>query len=1322
MVKPLGVLSRALSGGVYMLFAAVVILFSTGAYHWAMKTYRTPSQTINPVMYPSFTEINVSAYAPHMREHYYRLWRTYDWMADGYASPRTSGVYTRVPLVYVHGNGGSYYCARSLARFVYESNARLRQLAMRDYRTNVKRRMFRDYHESGLLEELTEGTPVPLMLQHRVEEEQVRAELPMLGVELFSVDYLEESLTQTAAIVLKEARYLNHSVHLIVGGFLNTYAEVLAAAPALTFDAERLSDGHPLRHNATDAAMGVSASTGKLLRQVEREYTASVCSHASLPANQKQCAQAKYLTKRFSTLERVRAEVQQVRDHGIWIWAESLGGVTALLAALFAPQLYAGIVLVGTPTHYPPLFFDQASVWLYEVLDGAVLQRYPSSTSPSNSSANKDQQQQQERDERSDVNWADVTAEQKAPNRVLHDLRDVPRSALQHRLRNLTLLAINGGTLDDVIPSISGYLQRSTPRPIGTAVNRSRLVKDGAHRRDLSTETLRGCGAAMDHRGLVYGLQFLQHSADSLVQAALLPDADLYFGGEETLPSYTRDRLFPTVVETLVEDRFAARRSEILFLNSVRDSLTGKYIKETKYRALDEQMKQMCVDSITPIDLNDVPVYDEADEASGHYDGSKVLNILIGSTTLPPDRVLVPDLQLFHDEVRETPVMETEAVSRVTTQLHLPTTYKGTKPIFGKTLQTAFSFALYRRTKKRRHPTLIWPRFCLLVRSDQALGKVHAHLQYDKISVAGLVDARDERYFGPHFVGNRVRVRSEPGFALVRGVDSAMLEPHLQVSMPANSNVFPLVMCGSLHSFYLALRGQRFLPPDEPEHQLQYYYGPYVEGLTNFSYAWKPFSTYPPLLNETYLIYVLGDSKKARPTVSLPTYSMLETASLFSPAYWAWLVELWPQRWLASFSIYTGIARLGGSAVLVFFALFFVMGTLDDKLCRTPELRAKVWQASPFRRLRLLRPMAGIVVAGLILELATGTVASLTLRECLSSDPPPYMSDAEMTQRMSLAEKATLLLMYGMWPSYRACRFSWISMQGAPEWATITAQLATMYLGFVLACVFLVVGFTIMAGIGAITFPFRRLVLMPLCRRAPLLLAVVFVALWAVPTTLLVAVPAFPLCLVDLVGMGLVNAVSWMLPHWTRPGYNYRLVCFLFCQACIFPSHFNGLVLTLRNYVILRSTPAALLDAERYAPSQPQLHVFALVQVCEAMAYIAIFCLLRHEETLNRSSQAKKPATEAGKEKEGKADNVADDEVSCEEKNENTGSRGYVLGDVGRRYPLLRRALHVLNLLAIMTTIWAAVIALRRPIEGSSSLLGNMTLLMYLCTFVLKEI
>lgn len=1288
--------SQRLGGGgllkaVYVFFLLLFGLFVTGAYNWALKEYRTQPQNINPVMYPFFTEINVSAFAPTMREKYYRLWRTYDWMADGYAAPRVDGVYARVPIFYVHGNGGSYYCARSLARFVYESNARLRQQVMREYRRHVKRQLFQEYRANQSFEELEEGVRIPEWLQHRVEEKIVREEVPLLGAELFSVDFLEESSTQSAAITLKEARFVNHSVHLVMSGFLRTYADVLAAPPAPAFDSDTLDKKDTRRTGGTSK---LSAATERLLKEVEREYSQSVCSHSSIVADEKMCQQANYLTKRFSTLERARVEVQRVQQQGIWMWAESLGGVTTLLAAILAPHLYAGVVMVGTPIHYPPLFFDHASVWIYEILNAAVLLRYP---------APEDVQGVQY----TAINWADMMADTKLPNDLLHDLRAVPPAELHHRLRNLTLLSINGGTLDDVVPSISGYLQRSTPRAPGTLVNRSALLQDGGYRRDISTETLRGCGTAMDHRGLVYGLQFLQHSADSLVQAALLPNANAYFGREEKLPSLHRDRLFPSVVETLDAHRFEEQRLEHIFMSSVRDSLTGKYVKETKFRALSEQLKQVCVDSDAPIDYNDLPMYDEADLRSGYYDGAKVLNVLIGVTTLSPEQVFAPNIQLFYDQTRETPTLDSEVHERAATLLHLPTTYKGTKPIPGRTLQTAVSFAIYRRMTKRRHQTWLWPRFCMLVGIDQGLGTTRAYLQYDKISLSAFADSSSNHVL-PRLLrgfGGGVQVHTQPGYALVRGVDSALLEPQLQVRTDDAAEVFPLVMCGSLHSFYLALRGHSSLPADEPEHELQYFYGPFHENVHHFSYRWKPFSTYPPLLNETYLIYTLTDNRGARPDVRLPTYTMLQNASVVSPEYWLWLLVLWSQRWLAAFSMYTGIVRLAGASVVLFFTLFFVLGMLDEKMCAAESLKAALWRRSPFRRIRVLPPLAGMVVMAFVLELVTGLWASTALEVCLSTDPPAYVTEAAMTARMSNWEKFTLVALYGISPNYRACRFSWISMQGVPVWSVFVEQMATVYLGFGMAYVFLMLVFGYLAVIGAVTWPFRRLVLLPLLRCAPMSLGLLLGLGWAAPTVLLLTCPSFPLCFVDMVGPSLMAIPVWMLPHWTRSGYDYRLVLFLVCLACIFPSHFNGLILTIRNAIMMHKNPAALGDAERYTPSRPQLIIFGVVQANLACAYASLFCILRNEETLRIAHEEKQSSNDTSA-------------LTSQSK----AGNGYVLGDMGRRAPRLRSFFEVLNTAFIFASVWASVVAMRRPIEGGVSLLGNMTLLGYLSTRLLREL
>ncbi|KAG5492855.1 hypothetical protein JKF63_01435 [Porcisia hertigi] len=1269
-------------------FFVLVGLFVIGAYNWAFKVYRTELQTINPVMFPSFTEIDVTAFAPAMQEKYYRLWRIYDWVADGYAAPRVGGLYTRVPIIYVHGNGGSYYCARSLARFVYESNARLRQKAMRDYRSHVKRQLYYEYRTNQSLERLEEGMPIPSWLQHRVEEKIIREEVPLLGTELFSVDFLEESFAHSAPITFKEARFLNHSVHLIVGGFLSTYASILSSPPAPVFDREAVDENDTRRG---DSMSRLSAATRTLLKKVEKEYSMSVCNHSSLTASEKECQQAKYLLTRFSTLERARMEVQRVQQQGIWLWAESLGGVTAILAAILAPHLYAGVVVVGTPVHYPPLFFDQASVWIYEVLDAAVLQHYP---------APRDVQALQD----STVNWADLLADTRHPNEVLYDLRGLPPVELHHRVRNLTLLAINGGTLDDVVPSISGYMQRSTPRAQGTPVNRSSLGLENGYRRDLCTENLRGCGAAMDHRGLVYSLQFLQNSADSLVQAALLPNASAYFGIEVTLPSPHRGRLFPTVVETLDKHRIDEWQFESIFMSSVRDSLGGKYVKETNVRALTERRKQMCVDSHVPMEYNDLPLYDEADSGSGYYNGTKVLNILIGVTTLAPEKIFLPNIQLFHDEARETPAIDSEVHARAATVLHLPITHKYTQAVPGQTLQTAVSFAVYRRKKKRQHQTWLWPRFCMLVDSDQGLGTTRSYLQYDKIDLSNIPDFTDTHSLWQLLPSFRrgVKVHTQPGFALVRGVDSALLEPQLQVRTGDGSKIFPLVMCGSLHSFYLALRGQSSLRADEPEHQLQYFYGPFHRGLHNFTYRWKPFSTYPPQLNETYLIYTLSDNHGTRPEVQLPTYSMLQHASLFSPEYLKWLLELWPQRLLAVFSMYTGIARFAGAPAVFLFTLFTALGVIEEKICANHLQKVAVVQRSFLRRIFVAHPLLDIVLWTLMVELVTGLWASTALKVCLSTDPLPYVTEAEMEARMSIWEKITLVVLYGIPPRYRACRFSWIGMQSVPVWSAFVEQMAIIYLGYGVEIVLLALAFGYLCAVGVFTWPLRRFVLLPLLRCAPSLLALVFLLIWATPTVLLLVRPSLPLCFVDIISTCALAVPVWILPRWTRPGYDYRLVFLLICAVGSFPSHFNGLALTIRNAFVMK-TPAAFMDAERYTPSRPQMIVFGILQACFAGAYASLFCILRSEETLRMADQRKRERAETSAPR-------PDSEIGD----------GYVLGDLGRRAPRVRSFVSFLNSAFILGSLWASAIAMRRPLESSASLVGNMTVLGYLTTYLLK--
>lgn len=1298
---------QLLSGQVVnALLLLAIVLFTTGAYNWAFKVYRTQAQTINPVMYPSFTTINVTEYAPEQKESYYKLWRTFDWMADGYTSMRKAGVYHRVPIVYVHGNGGSYYCARSLARFVYESNARLRHAVMLNFKNIVRQHLYEAYRSNTSLEPLQAGDQVPNWLRYRVEERVIREEAPLLGVELFSVDYLEESSTQSANLVVKESRFFNRSVHLVVNGFLKTYEDVLAAPPAPYFDEEAFKD-HSQGDNATSSSNSAPSNVLGTLKSVEKEYIQSVCQNPSIPSGPIECQNAKRTIKRFSTLERVRAEVERVRDRGIWIWGESLGGFNALLGATMAPHLYAGVVLIGTPIHYPPLFFDHATVWLYEAMNSAIFQDNPSII---------------EKTIRQTATWNldERLRATSSPGDFVSAIRKVPKWELSERLSNVTLIAINGGTLDDVVPSISGYLQRSTPRYPGTAVKRSTLKQRGANRRDVSTETLRGCGAAMDHRGLVYGLQFLQHSADSLVTAALYENSEKYFGVETSLPSMHRDRLFPTVVETISPEREIHQREAYLFSLALSESPSGNYVKAGDREALAAKQTKMCVSSSTPINLNDIPMGDEADDRSGYYGGEAPLNLLIGFTTLEPEKVHMPTLQLFRDAAHTTPMSSSVVQARIATKFYLPTTFKGTKPIPGRTLQTAMSGVIRRLADKATEDVLMWPELCFYVSGSKTKDVVRNYLQYDKIDAAAFhMEAEGAASKGtssvlPPVMGS-THVATHPGYVLITGIDSALLEPNVSVKVSDTNEVFPVTIAGSLHSFYLATRGQGGLAYDEPEHQLQYFFGPFQEGLHNFTYGWKPFSTFPPLTNETYLIYTLSDTTN-RAEVDVPTYEGLSTATILSPFFWKWIVTLWPQRWLAAFSMYTGIAKQGGSGVMLFYGIFFASGMLDQKVY--PSSSSQPGPMERFlRRIGFTNPVAKLLFLIFFADWLSGIVVHYTLPLCTSTDPPLHFSDAEMTHQLGLVERLSLMLLAGTRPSYENCRRPWIMMQTVPVWSTIFEHFATLYIAACLAVLFAITLAGYFCAVAIVSWPLRRLFLSPCLQRLPRCFAAVLAAMWIAPWVVRYVCPGLPLCFVDLLAVTFAVIPCWMLPQYMGSGYALRLIALMAAVTASFPSHFNGLVLSLRNLVLLRDSPLALADSERYVMSWPQVGIFITTEFFIGSLYVGVYFLLLSERGLKQLQEQKKAQQQriqASSTTPGAA--VPDIDVV------DTKRIGYTLGSIGQRYPRLHRAVVLANTLSGPVVLWVSIIAIRRPVEGGATLIGNMIGLLYLCTYILKHV
>lgn len=1253
----------------YIFLLIILVLFSTGAYRWAFKVNRMKPQAINPVMYPSFTEEDTTTICCS-REPYYRLWRTYDWMADGYAPVRQRGLYHRVPMVYVHGNGGSYYCARSLARFVYEANVRQRHNALKGFRAAVKRQLWVETVANESIPKLEEGERVPSWLQQKAEAAVVRQSMPLLATELFSVDYLEESYTQSGPLTIKEARFLNHTLHFLMDGFLRTYHELLEAPEDPVFDSNTLTK---------DEEREYKRPTPFPVQEVEGEFIMSACTQdAPFPTTDQLCRAATTHVQRFSSLERIRTEVKRVRDNGFWVWAESMGGTVAIVAALFSPQLVAGIVLVGSPTHYPPLFFDVGSTWLFRAVYDASVRHYPLT--------------QLEPKE----NWERDILPHTSPIQLLENLKKVPSTELSARLSTVSLISINGGALDDIVPSISGYLLRSTPRHGGWLYhkNRTHISPVSAYRRDVSTEMLVGTGMPMDHRGLVYGLQFLQNSADSLVAAALLPDTTPYIGKEEGLPRVDRPRLFPTIAATVPPTRRLEKQEQLLHALSLRDFPSGGYAQQTIMRALNDRVKEVCVSGKEPFDFNTLPVLSETDD-NDYYDGSKPLHIMIGFTTYAPEKVHLPDLKLYRNEEQSEIVISEEVQSEAATIFTLPSSRKDGKPVKGRTLMTAVSFRVRRLLKRRREAEMLWPKFCFLVDRDEDETRHHTYFQHDLINVSSFVAKQKERYLGPHYVGNKLQVETQNGYALLTGVDSATLETHLEVEIHKKSRVYPVTIAGSVHSFYLAMRGNSDVALDEPEAQLQFFFGPFDKGRHNYTYSWKAFSVFPENLNSTYLFYTLSDTVE-RPNVTLGDLGPLSKAIPLGPRFWLWWCYQWPERWLAVFSAYSGIGKLGGSYILLFFTLYFFWGLVEEKFYQKPELRRQQERGFIERRVRrVVSPMMGMILTAVLLEFFAGTWADYALKVCRDPNPPP-LTDEAMTERMDFTEKLTLVLMYWLPPQYRECRYSWIRVQSVPVWSAFVEHMATIYLGYVMAALLLVIVLLVDVAMGVVAFPVNRLVLRPVVRRWPTVGVLVLVTLWALPNVYWATHPAFAQPYLTAISVLGAQAVGWLMPATVQPGYSYRWAYKLLAVAAMYPSHFDGLVLSIRNEVLLHNSPEALADPERYLLTTPQYVVHALVQTALAMGYITVFLVLRHEAGVKIMQEAK-----------------AKDGV--------VGDAPYVLGDINRKHRWFRATSYALHRITIYVGLWCTAVAMRRPLEGGLSLIGNMLLLFSVASFLMER-
>jgi len=179
-------------------------------------------------------------------------------------------------------------------------------------------------------------------------------------------------------------------------------------------------------------------------------------------------------------------------------------------------------------------------------------------------------------------------------------------------------------------------------------------------------------------------------------------------------------------------------------------------------------------------------------------------------------------------------------------------------------------------------------------------------------------------------------------------------------------------------------------------------------------------------------------------------------------------------------------------------------------------------------------------------------------------------------------------------------------------------------------------------------------------------------------------------------------------------GYAFRMVILVATVAAMFQAHFNGLVLTIRNLLVVRDTPWALADPERYVMSWPQVAVFVVSQITIGMLYISIYFLLLHERGLHLLQQRKRHQPEVTASAAKREAGANDADVVDRE------SIGYTLGSIGQRNPRFRRAVVLVNQITTVMSLWFAVISIRRPVEGGVTLIANMLVCTYLSTFTLR--
>ncbi|KEG13669.1 hypothetical protein DQ04_00861110 [Trypanosoma grayi] len=1240
---------------VFLVFFFLTSSFTPAALDWALMQRRTSLQAILTRMSPYFVRIHT---APDT-EDYYGLWRYHDFGADAYRQPRTSGI-PAVPIVYVHGNAGSFQDMRSLGRFVGEANVQQRHRRAEYFKEDVKRALFNIYKQEKRRMPV-DGEEIPKDLQQRAED-AVLADTPLLGAELVGVDFVEESNTHSGILLLKEARFLNYSVHLLLQGLMDHYKEVLTH----TKGGIRKKSGDPVPKLSTVSA-------------VETEYIDSVCQVQEETMQTKSaCSIAKEQLDTFSSVERIRRELERVQKEGIWMWTESLGGIVAVFAAVLAPHMYAGLVMAGPPLRYPPLLFDMSCVDYQRVVHNAVMVSY----AYSNASKQRD--------------WSKIADARFAPLDLLRNLRNIPSQEIAARMASVSMITIHGGSLEDIVPPRSSFVARSTGRYASSSEHQQLLPKapPPAGRRDVCTEELRGCGISLTHRGLVYAQQLLDVAGDSLVKAALTPKSGELMGIEPTIPP-TRDRLFPMVVETFPHSLDTHRIEEFHFVNSLNETEGHDgYRKEETSRVLSVTMTNVCVEGRNMLNLQEIPTDEERDSESW-----KPLHLFVGATTYIPQDVYLPTLTLV-DAEQNASFPDMEVTSRAATKLHLPIRRKDGEPTEGNVLQTVISFQLLQK-KRPVSPRWVRPLFCFSVYSTKLTKRHFSFVQHDIIDpLRETASPMAQKEAITAQMSGHVSVENYGRFALIRNLDSISMETNMVVRAK-DGVVFPHLICGSFRSFRLAFRGTEGLAMDEPESQLQYFFGPYEEGRETFHYSWRPFHTVPFNLTNIYVAYLLTADEQ--PTINLVDLQMYQSPRWNDHNYWVWRFNQWTMRWMAVLSTYSVSGKFVGCYVLSFLTMYVTFYMPRFVGHRTES------QLS-LRTLRSVSPVLMVLIVSLGLEYTSSALAKKTMRVCLD-DNPPLKKDEELTAMMSLAERLTLMFLYALPPRYEECKYSWIRMQTVPPG---DVQIDHM-LHLVCAFCFAVLVFLFECAVFALTrivsfvcqFPFRNRL-----RRvgiSPWVLGL----LWCMPIVMHATIPWMHISITTTVACLVSYCVIWCIPYevLVAGGPQYRWLCFLLVMLGHLTAHFEGLVLVLRNYFIV--SPVTLRDKERCTTLLEHLEAFAIVQCNLAVVYTTVYLTLRHHSGVVSDVASKKKEVEVTN---------STGSALCRENGTNLkrDQLPYVLGDFGRRYPRFWRLLRICSSLVILLGLWVSLVSLRRPLEGSIALLGVCIMAVYVALVLVR--